>query len=81
MPNIIRNLKSSRLRWTGHIARIEPSRNAYGVLVGKPEEERPLGRTRRRWVDNIKMDLREVICDPVDYVDLEDRYSPFVNQT
>ena len=61
--NIIRNLKSRRLRWTGHVACIEQFRNAYRVLVGKPESKRPLGRPRRRWEDNIKMDLREVGCD------------------
>ena len=59
-PNIIRNLKSRRLRWAGHVARMEQFRNAYRVLVRKPESKRPLGRPRRRWEDNIKMDLREV---------------------
>ncbi|KAJ4442562.1 hypothetical protein ANN_04149 [Periplaneta americana] len=63
-PDIIRNLKSRRLRWAGHVARMGESRNAYRVLVGKPEGKRPLGRPRRRWEDNIKMDLREVgTCD------------------
>ena len=57
-PNIIRNLKSRRLRRAGHVACMEQSRNAYRVLVGKPESKRPLGRPRRRWEDNIKMDLR-----------------------
>ena len=65
-PNIIRNLKSRRLRWAGHVARMEKFRNAYRVLVEKPESKRPLGRPRRRWEDNIKMDLREVGCDPRD---------------
>ena len=65
-PNIIRNLKSRRLRWAGHVARIEQFRNAYRVLVGKPESKRPSERPRRRWEDNIKMDLREVGCDPRD---------------
>ncbi|KAJ4436832.1 hypothetical protein ANN_16964 [Periplaneta americana] len=59
-PDIIRNLKSRRLRWAGHVARMGESRNAYRVLVGRPEGKRPLGRPRRRWEDNIKMDLREV---------------------
>ena len=59
-PNIIRSLKSRRLRWAGHVARMEQSRNAYRVLMGKPESKRP----RCRWEDNIKMDLREVGCDP-----------------
>ena len=57
--NVIRNLKSRRLRWAGHVAHIEQSRNAYRVLVGKPEGSRPLGRPRRTWEDNIKMDLME----------------------
>ena len=73
-PNIIRNLKSRRLRWAGHVARMEQSRNAQRVLVGKTEGKRPLGRPRRRWEDNIKMDLREVGCDPREWIDLaEDR--------
>ena len=54
-PNIIKNLKSRRLRWVEHVARMEQSRNAYRVLVGKPEGKRSLGRPRRRWEDNIKM--------------------------
>jgi hypothetical protein len=62
-PNIIRVIKSRRMRWTGHAARIGESRNAYRILVGNPERRRPLGRPRRRWVDNIKMDLREVGWD------------------
>ena len=73
-PNIIRNLKSRRLRWAGHVARMEQFRNADRVLVGKPESKRPLGRPRRRWEDNIKMYLREVGCDPRDQIALvEDR--------
>ena len=53
---------------------MEQSRNAYGVLVGKPEGKKPLGRPRRRWEDNIKTDLREVGCDPGEWIDLaEDR--------
>ena len=73
-PNIIRSLKSRRLRWTGHVARMEQSRNAYRVLVGKPDGKRPLGRPRRRREDNIRMDLREVGSDPGEWIDLaEDR--------
>ena len=73
-PNIIRNLKLRRLIWAGHVARMEQSRNAYIVLVGKPEGKRPLGRPRRRWEDNIRMNLREVGCDPGEWLDLaEDR--------
>ena len=67
-PNIIRSLKSRRLRWAGHVARMEQSRNAYRVLVGKPEGKRPLGRPRHRWEDNIR--LREVGCDPGEWIDL-----------
>jgi hypothetical protein len=55
-PIIIRIIKSRRMRWTGHVARMGEKRNAYRLLVGK----RPLGRPRRRWVDNIRMDLGEV---------------------
>jgi hypothetical protein len=58
-PNIIREIKSRRLRWTGHVARMEESSGAYRVLVEKREERTPLGRLRHRWEDNIKMDLRE----------------------
>ena len=73
-PNIIRSLKSRLLRWAGHVARMEQSINAYRVLAGKPEGKRPLGRPRRRWEDNIKMDLREVGCDPGEWIDIaEDR--------
>ena len=73
-PNIISNLKSRRLRWAGHVARTEQSINAYRVLVGKPEGKRPVGRPRCRWEDNIKVDLREVGCDPGEWIELaEDR--------
>ncbi|KAJ4427846.1 hypothetical protein ANN_25625 [Periplaneta americana] len=56
--DIIRNIKSRRLRWAGHVARMGESRNAYRVLIERPEGKRPLGRPRRRWEDNIKMDLK-----------------------
>jgi hypothetical protein len=59
-PNIIRVIKSGRMRWTGHVARMGEGRGACRVLVGRPEGRRPLGRPRRRWEDNIKMDLQEV---------------------
>ena len=73
-PEVIKNVKSRRLRWAGHVARMEAYRNAYRILVGKPEGKRPLWRPRRRWEDNIKMDLREVGCDAGDWIDLaEDR--------
>ena len=59
-PNIVRVIKSRGLRWAGHVARMEERRGMHKVLVGKPEGKRPLGRPRRRWEDNIKMDLEEV---------------------
>ena len=60
LPNIVWVVKSRRMRWAGHVARMGEDRVVYTVLVGKPEEKRPLGRPRRRWEDNIKMDLQEV---------------------
>jgi hypothetical protein len=60
LPNIVRVVKSRRLRWAGHVARMGEDRGVHRVMVGKPEEKRPLGRPRRRWEDNIKMDLQEV---------------------
>jgi hypothetical protein len=57
-PNIIRMIKLRRMRWAGHVARKREKRNAYRILVGKPEGKRPLGRPRRRWVGNIKIDLK-----------------------
>jgi hypothetical protein len=59
-PNIIRQIKSRRLRWTGHVACIGEERNVYKVLMGKSEGKRPLGRPRHRWEDGIRMDLREI---------------------
>jgi hypothetical protein len=59
-PSVIRMIKSRRMRWAGHVARMGEKRNAYRILVGKPEEKIPLGRPRRRWVDNIKMDVKEM---------------------
>jgi hypothetical protein len=56
-PSIIRIIKSRWMRWAGHVARMREKRNAYRLLVGKPEGKRPLGRSSRRWVDNIRMDL------------------------
>jgi hypothetical protein len=58
-PSIIRITKSRRMRWSGYAARMAEKRNTYRILVKMPEGERPLGRHRRRWDDNIKMDLRE----------------------
>jgi hypothetical protein len=65
-PSIIRIINSRRMRWAGHVARMGENRNAYRILVGKPEGKRPLGRSRRRWVDNIKMDLTEIGWDGVE---------------
>jgi hypothetical protein len=59
-------IKSRRMRWAGHVARMGEESNAYRILVGKPEGKRLLGRPRRRWTDNIKMDLREIGWDGLD---------------
>ena len=59
-PNIVRVIKSRRMRWAGHVARMGEERGVYRVLVGKPEGRRPRGKPRRRWVDNIRMALQEV---------------------
>jgi len=67
-PNIVRVIKSRRMRWVGHVARMGEEREVYRVLVGKPEGKRPLGRPRRRWVDNIRMDLQEVGCGYMDWI-------------
>jgi hypothetical protein len=63
-------IKSRRMRWTGHIAWIEEKRNPYRILGGKREEERPLERPRRRWVDNIKIDLRELGWVRMEWIDV-----------
>jgi hypothetical protein len=65
-PSIIRIIKARRMRWAGHVARIGEKRNAYRLLVGKTEGRRPLGRPRRRWLNNIRMDLVEMGWDDVD---------------
>ena len=67
-PNIARVIKSRRMRWAGHVARMGEERGVYMVLVGKLEGRRPLGRPRRRWVDNIRMDLQEVGCGYMDWI-------------
>ena len=66
----MRVIKSRRMRWAGHVARIGEGRCVYRVLVGKPEGKRPLGRPRRRWEDNINMDLQEVGCWGMDWIGL-----------
>ena len=75
-PNIVRVIKSGKMRWVGHVARMGEERGVYRVLVGKPEGRRPLGRPRRRWVDNIRMDLQELGCLYMDWIGLaQDRDS------
>jgi hypothetical protein len=64
------NDKSRQVRWAGHVARMGDKRNAYKILVGKPEGKRPLGRPRHRWVDNIKMNLTGIGWDSVDWIDM-----------
>jgi hypothetical protein len=61
-PDIIRQIKSRRMRWAGHVARMGEEKKVYKVLVGNPEGKRLLGRPRRRWDDGIRMDLREIGC-------------------
>ena len=69
-PNIVRVIKWRRMRWAGHVARMEEGRGVHKVLMGKPEGKRPLGRPRRRWEDNIKMGLQQVGCGGTDLIDL-----------
>jgi hypothetical protein len=69
-PDIIRQIKSRRMRCEGHVARMGEGRNVYRVLVGKPEGKRPLERPRRRWKDGIKMDLREIVWRGVEWIHL-----------
>jgi hypothetical protein len=69
-PSIIRIIKSRRMIWAGHVARMGEKRDVYRLLMGKPERRKPLGRPRRRWVDNIRMDLGAVGWGIVDWIDL-----------
>jgi len=81
-PNIVRVIKWRRMRWTGHMARLGEERGVYRVLVGKPEGRRPLGRPRRRWVHNIRMDLQEVGYGYMDWTGLaqdRDRWRTLVS--
>ena len=81
-PNIVQVIKSRRMRLAWHVAPMGEERGAYRVLVGKPERKRPLGRPRRRWVDNIRMDLQEVGCGYVDWIGLvqdRDRWRKLVS--
>jgi hypothetical protein len=81
-PNIIRMIRSRRMRWAVHVARMEESRNAYRILVGKPEGKRPLGRPRRWCVDIIKIDLRGTEWDGMGWINLaydRDQWRALVN--
>jgi hypothetical protein len=81
-PNIIKMIKSRRMRWAGHVTRMGEMRNAYMILVGKPEGKRPLGRPRHRWLDNSKIDLREIGWDGMDWINLAqygDQWRALVN--
>jgi hypothetical protein len=69
-PSIIRMIKSMRMGWTGHVARIREKRDVYRIFMGKPEGKRPLGRPRRRWVNNIEKGLREIGWNVLDWIDL-----------
>jgi hypothetical protein len=69
-PSIIRMIKSRRMRWAGHVARMGAKKNAYRILVENPVGKRPLARPRRRWVDNSKLDLTEIGWDGLDWIDL-----------
>jgi hypothetical protein len=79
---MIRMIKSRRMGWAGHVAQIGEKRNAYRILVGKLEGKRPLGKPRRKWVDNIKMNFREIEWGDVDWIDLDrdrDQWRALVN--
>jgi hypothetical protein len=81
-PSIIKIIKSRRMRWAVHVARMGEKRNVYRLLVGKPEGRRPLRRPRRRWVDNVRMDLGEVGWSDVDWIGLaqdRNRWRSLVN--
>ena len=78
----MRVIESRRMRWAGHVARMGEERGVCRVLVGKQEGKRPMGRPRRRWVDNIRMDLKEVGCGYMDWIGLaqdRDRWRTLVS--
>jgi hypothetical protein len=80
--NYFESIKSRRMRWAGHVARMGETRNTYRILVGKPEGKRPLGRPICGWVDNIKMDLRKIGWDGMDCIELaqdRDQWRALVN--
>jgi hypothetical protein len=81
-PNTLRVIKLRKMRWAGHVARMGEGRGVYRVLMGKPEGRRALGRPRRRWEDNIRMDFREVGCGCVSWMELaqdRDRWRALVS--
>ena len=81
-PNIVRVIRSRRMRWAGHVGSMGEERGACRVLVGKPEGRRPLGRPRRRWADNIRTDLQEVGCVYMNWIGLaqdRDRWRTLVS--
>ena len=82
LSDIVRVIKSRRMRWAGHVARMGEERGVYRVLVGKAEGKRPLGRPRRRWVDDIRTDLQELGCGYMDWIGLaqeRDRWRTLVS--
>jgi hypothetical protein len=81
-PGIVEEINARKIRWAGHVARMGEVRGAYNILVGRPEGRRQLGRPRRRWEDNIKMDHREIWFGDVDWIHLaqdRDRWRALVN--
>jgi hypothetical protein len=75
-------IRSRRMRWAGHVARVGEKRNPFSILVGKPEAQKPLGRPRRRWLENIKIDLKEIEWDSMDWINLAhdgDQWRALVN--
>jgi len=81
-PNIVRVIKSRNMRWVRNVARMGAMRNAYNILVGKPERKRPLGKPRRRWEYNIRIDLREIGLEGVDWMHLvqyTDQWRPLLS--
>ena len=81
-PNIFRVIKSRGMMWAGHVPRMGERRGVYRILIGKPEGKRQLGRSRRKWDDNIKKDLQDVGCEGMDWIDVaqdRDRWWALVN--
>jgi hypothetical protein len=81
-PTVVRVIKSRRMIWTGHVARMGKERGVYRVLVGKPEGKRPMERPKRRWKDNIKIDLQKVYCAGMEWIGLaqdRDRWRALVS--